>query len=75
MCSCEVEIESLVHLSCTNYNAQRLKFRAELHAVFGNIPTPTLEHIIHGDQNMNTESNEKLCKIIHSYIKDTNHFK
>ena len=77
MCSCEVEIESLMHFfnSCTNYNAERTKFRAEIHAVFGNIPTPTLEHILHGDQNMNTDSNEKLCKIIHSYIKDTNRFK
>ena len=61
--------------SCANYNAQRIKFRAEIHAVLGNIPTPTLEHILHGDQNMNTDSNEKLCKIIHSYIKDTNRLK
>ena len=57
------------------YNAQRIKFRAEIHAVFGNIPTPTLEHILHGDQNMKTELNEKLCKIILSYIKDTKRFK
>ena len=77
MCSCEVDIESLMHFfnSCANYDAERIKFRTEIHAVFGNIPTPTLEHILHGDQNMNTDSNEKLCKIIHSYIKDTNRFK
>ena len=76
MCSCEVEIESLMRFfnSCANYNTQRIKFRAEIHAVFANIPTPTLEHILQGDQNMNTESNEKLCKTIHSYIKDTNRF-
>ena len=68
MCSCEVEIESIMHFfnSCANYDAERIKFRTEIHAVFGNIPTPTLEHILHGDQNMNTDSNEKLCKIIHS---------
>ena len=43
---------------------------AELHAAF-----PTLECILHGDQNINTESNKKLCEIIHSYIKDINCFK
>ena len=39
--------------------------------------TPTLEHtcILHGDQNMNIESNEKLCKMVHSYIKVANRFK
>ena len=72
MCSCGAEIESLLHFfEVYKLQAQRIKFHAELHAAFGNIPTPTLENILHGDQYMNTETNERF-KIIHSYIKDTN---
>ena len=60
-CFQQLYIQSILRFfnSCANYNAQMIKFRAENFAAFGNIPTPTLEHILHGDQNMNTESNDK----------------
>ncbi len=35
----------------------------------------TLEHILHGDPNISLELNEKLCHLIHSFVKDTNRFK
>ena len=72
-CTCGVPVEDCEHyfMFCTNYNAARQNLFMTLRDICHIF---TLNTLLFGDKNLNTQQNEELFLAVQTYIKDTKRF-